>query len=93
MSYSTSTLLVIFGGLQKDIESILRDERIPEGWEPRLRKRHGLTIAAFNTSVIPLEFKTSGLVKTEAAKAVSQDQNQEQNQNQEQQNQNQNQTE
>jgi hypothetical protein len=76
MWYSTSTLLVIFGGRLKDIEMILTDERIPEGWEPRIRKRYGLTIAAFNTSVLPLEFRTSGLVKTGEAKAVNQDQNQ-----------------
>jgi len=76
MSYSTSTLLVIFGGRLKDIEMILRDERIPEGWEPRLRKRYGLTIAAFNTSVLPLEFQTSGLVKAGEAKTANRDQNQ-----------------
>ena len=88
MSYSTCTLLTTFGGRLKDIEIILTEERIPEGWEPRIRKQYGLTFSAFNTSVIPLEFQTSGLVKTEEVKAVNQDQNQEQNQNQ-----NQNQTE
>ncbi|KAF8352012.1 Chloroperoxidase [Amanita rubescens] len=42
--------------------------RIPEGWEPRIRKRYGLTIAAFNTSVLPLEFRTSGLQVTHPTK-------------------------
>jgi len=76
-STNTATLLTTFGGRLKDIEIILTEERIPEGWEPRIRKQYGLTLAAFNTSIIPLEFKTSTLVKAEGVKAVNQDQNQE----------------
>ena len=85
MSYSTCTILSIFGGRHKDVEIILTEERIPEGWEPRNRKQYGLTLTAFNTSVIPLEYQTSGLVKTGESKAPvnqNQEQNQEQNQNQ-----------
>ncbi|KAF8352008.1 Chloroperoxidase [Amanita rubescens] len=78
-SGNTCTFLSIFGGRQKDIEIILTEERIPEGWEPRNRKQYGLTLTAFNTSVIPLEYQTSGLVKTGEANAVNHDQNQEQN--------------
>ena len=40
----------------KDVESILVDERIPEGWESRIVKPYGLTFATFNTFVLPLEF-------------------------------------
>ena len=53
---SSATLLAIFGGRVKDVESILVDERIPEGWESRIRKPYGLTFATFNTFVLPLEF-------------------------------------
>ena len=34
-------------------------ERIPEGWESRVRSRWGLTFATFNFTVLPLEFRTS----------------------------------
>jgi hypothetical protein len=74
---NTCTFLAIFGGRQKDIGIILTEERIPEGWEPRNRKQYGLTLSAFNITVIPLEFQVGGLVKTGQVKAVNQE-NQEQ---------------
>jgi hypothetical protein len=49
-------LLTIFGGRLKDIESILVEERIPDGWESRILQPYGLTMAAFNRTVLPLEF-------------------------------------
>lgn len=52
---SASGFLTIFGGRVDDIESILIDERIPEGWESRIRKRNGLTFAAFNPVVYKVE--------------------------------------
>jgi hypothetical protein len=48
-------LLTIFGGRVDDLESILIEERIPEGWESRIRKRMGLTIAAFNVTIFKVE--------------------------------------
>lgn len=59
VSCSASTLLTIFGGRIDDIRSILIDERIPEGWESRIRTRLGLTFGAFNLTV----GKVSGGVK------------------------------
>lgn len=32
----------------KDLETILIEERLPEGWESRVRRRYGLTIATLN---------------------------------------------
>lgn len=58
---------------------MLTDERIPEGWEPRVRKPYGLTIAAFNTVVVPLELSTA---KELAAMAQNENEGQNQNQNQ-----------
>jgi len=55
-SSNSSTLLTIFGGRIKDIEPLLLEERIPEGWESRVRKRLGLTFASFNFTVLPVEF-------------------------------------
>ena len=33
----------------------LTEERIPDGWEPRIRHRMGLTMAEFNMTVLPVE--------------------------------------
>ena len=52
---SSSTLLTIFGGRVDDLQSILIEERLPEGWESRIRKGMGLTIAAFNITIFKLE--------------------------------------
>ncbi|KAF8902549.1 heme-thiolate peroxidase [Gymnopilus junonius] len=54
-SSNSSTMLTIFGGRISDLESILVEERIPEGWESRVRKRMGLTFAAFNSTVLKVE--------------------------------------
>lgn len=65
---------------------MLTEERIPKGWESRVRKPFGLTIAAFNTVVLPLEFRTDekAAAKELAAKAQNEieSQGQDQNQNQ-----------
>lgn len=52
---SSSTLLTIFGGRVEDLESILIEERIPEGWESRVRRPFGLTLATFNRTVLKVE--------------------------------------
>ena len=52
-------MLTIFGGRVKDLKSILIDERLPEGWESRVRSQWGLTFAKFNLTVLPLEYITS----------------------------------
>ena len=62
---SASGFLTIFGGLVDDIESILIDERIPDGWESRIRKRKGLTFAAFN----PVVYKVERAIDEEKYKA------------------------
>jgi len=53
---SASTLIIIFGGRVKDLESILIEERIPDGWESRVRRPFGLTQATFNRTVLKVEF-------------------------------------
>jgi len=55
-SSNSATMLTIFGGRVHDLQSILIEERIPEGWESRVRSRWGLTFASFNLIVFPLEF-------------------------------------
>ena len=49
---SASTLLTIFGGRVKDLETILLEERFPDGWESRVRRWFGLTLAQINLSKV-----------------------------------------
>lgn len=53
---SSSTLLTIFGGRVDDLRSIVLHERIPEGWESRIRQPYGLTMTHFNKTVLAVEF-------------------------------------
>ena len=53
--YSSSTLLMIFGGRVDDLNVFLKEERLPAGWEPRIREPWGLTIAAFIQTVLRVE--------------------------------------
>ena len=52
---SASTMLTIFGGRVRDLATILIEERLPDGWEPRVRDRFGLTFGKFNMTVMPVE--------------------------------------
>jgi len=54
-SSNSSTLLTIFGGRVDDLKVILTEERLPEGWESRIRARNGLTITTFNSTVLKVE--------------------------------------
>ncbi|KAJ7292000.1 Chloroperoxidase [Mycena rebaudengoi] len=54
-SSNSSTLLTIFGGKIADLKPFLIEERIPEGWEPRIRSRMGLTFLTFNSTVLKVE--------------------------------------
>jgi hypothetical protein len=58
-SSNSSTLLTIFGGRVKDLETVLLKEQLPEGWESRVRGQMGLTMATFNFTVLPVEFGIS----------------------------------
>ncbi|KAG6901826.1 hypothetical protein C0995_007533 [Termitomyces sp. Mi166 len=54
-SSNSSTLLTIFGGRVKDLETILLEERLPDGWESRVRESQGLTFLTFNKTVVKVE--------------------------------------
>ncbi|TEB14542.1 hypothetical protein FA13DRAFT_1759383 [Coprinellus micaceus] len=45
-SSNASTLLTVFGGRVEDIETVLLEERLPDGW------RYGLTIITFNLKAV-----------------------------------------
>lgn len=51
----SATMIKIFGGKVDDLTVVLKEERIPEGWEPRYRGRNGLTLGIFNETTIALE--------------------------------------
>ncbi|KAL1707752.1 Chloroperoxidase [Schizophyllum commune] len=48
---NTSTMVRIFGGKLDDIETMLLEERITDGWESSTKARHGLTILSFQSTV------------------------------------------
>ena len=48
-------MLTIFGGSIDDLRPMLKDERFSEHWEPRVLAKYGLTMAKFNTTVLPVE--------------------------------------
>ncbi|KAL7284618.1 hypothetical protein ACG7TL_001913 [Trametes sanguinea] len=55
-SSNGANLLTIFGGRIQDLRPFLLEERLPDGWEPRVRHRMGLTILEFNSTVaLPVE--------------------------------------
>ena len=47
--------MTIFGGRVDDLQVILSEERLPEGWESRVRKPYGLTILTLNLVILPVE--------------------------------------
>ena len=53
--YSASTMLTIFGGRMDDLRPFLTEERLPDGWESRIRHRMGLSMLEFNLTVLPVE--------------------------------------
>jgi hypothetical protein len=44
--------LTAFGGRVEDLETILLEERLPEGWESRVLESYGLTVITFNLKTI-----------------------------------------
>ncbi|KAJ4405123.1 hypothetical protein N0V91_005485 [Didymella pomorum] len=54
-SANSSTMLTIFGGRVDDLRPMLTEERFADNWEPRIRAPYGLTMAAFNATVLPVE--------------------------------------
>jgi hypothetical protein len=42
-----------------DLETILTEERIPDGWESRIRNRKGLTMSRFNVTAMRVEIATT----------------------------------
>jgi hypothetical protein len=48
-------MLTLFGGRANDLRTFLLEERLPEGWEPRVRTPYGLTIGSFNKTVLRVE--------------------------------------
>ena len=49
---STSMIPLIFGRRADGLRAILLEERLPEGWEPRVRKPYGLTLHTLNFTAL-----------------------------------------
>ncbi|KAF7986068.1 hypothetical protein HWV62_41458 [Athelia sp. TMB] len=54
-SSNSCTMLTLFGGNIEDLRVFLLEERLQDGWEPKIRNPYGLTIAAFNKTVLQVE--------------------------------------
>ncbi|KAG1867262.1 hypothetical protein DFJ58DRAFT_723935 [Suillus subalutaceus] len=54
-SVSAATLVTVFGGRMDHLHSFLHHERLPEGWESRIRQPHGLTLTTFNKTILRVE--------------------------------------
>jgi len=54
-SASTSFLVTWFGGRIDHLRELLVEERIPDGWEPVVRKQMGFTICSFAPSALKVE--------------------------------------
>ncbi|KAG8220432.1 Chloroperoxidase [Butyriboletus roseoflavus] len=54
-SANTSTIPTIFGSRVDDLRVIFAEERLPQGWESRVRKPNGLTIFTLNLTTLPVE--------------------------------------
>lgn len=52
----------VFGGHISDLEIMLFEERIPDGWESRILKRKGLTMQAFNKDAFRIEKNTKKIM-------------------------------
>ncbi|KAJ7096138.1 Chloroperoxidase [Mycena epipterygia] len=61
-SSNSSGLVTIFGGRIADLTPWLVEERIPEGWEPRVLSRMGMTLVTLNATMV---FKIENAVKEE----------------------------
>lgn len=53
---SASAILTIFGGRVDDLGALLSEERLPQGWESRIRKPYGLTFFSLNSTILRVEF-------------------------------------
>ncbi|KZT33932.1 Cloroperoxidase [Sistotremastrum suecicum HHB10207 ss-3] len=54
-SNNAATMTTIFGGKLDDLSVWLKEERLPDGWEPRRRDRFGVSMLSFNRHVLAVE--------------------------------------
>ncbi|KAG1732731.1 Chloroperoxidase [Suillus lakei] len=54
-STNAATLVKVFGGRVDHLHSFLHHERLPEGWESRIRQPHGMTLMSFNKTILKVE--------------------------------------
>lgn len=52
---STSFLLTAFDGRVHDLEKILLEEHLPEGWEPACKEHKGLTLLVLAITALKVE--------------------------------------
>ncbi|KAI0324617.1 Cloroperoxidase [Cubamyces sp. BRFM 1775] len=68
-SANGTMFLTIFGGRVNDLRSVLGEERLPDGWESRIRHRMGMTAFEFNLKVFSVELSIKEEVDDSIARA------------------------
>ncbi|KAG2140655.1 Chloroperoxidase [Suillus clintonianus] len=70
-STNASTLVKVFGGRVDHLHSFLLEERLPEGWESRIRDPYGMTLTTFNKTILAVEFGVRERDWAEAAREAA----------------------
>ncbi|KAJ7722378.1 Cloroperoxidase [Mycena metata] len=70
-SGNCASLLLVFGGRVAELEPFLTEERLPEGFEPHILSRWGLSLLVFNLNI----FKIERAIKEEAVPVAAMVQN------------------
>lgn len=52
----------------KDLRPLLLEERIPDGWQPRVRSAWGLTFCGLQSTVLPVELGVQEEIRGALAK-------------------------
>lgn len=52
---SCAFMYTVFGGRRDDLKVVLKEERLPEGWEPRGRNIFGTTLATLHAVILYVE--------------------------------------
>ncbi|KZT08139.1 chloroperoxidase-like protein [Laetiporus sulphureus 93-53] len=55
-SSNSSTFVTTFGGKVQDLKVWLLEDRIPDGWQSRVRHSGGFTLTEFQSTVLTIEF-------------------------------------
>ncbi|KAH9927979.1 Cloroperoxidase [Epithele typhae] len=71
-STNAALILRVFGGIVDDLRAFLLEERLPQGWEPRVRHRMGFSMIEMNFTIARVELGVVEEVNGTLSKTVVQ---------------------